>query len=174
MPRDSQGNEIFVGDTILVRAKVTDVTPDHVLTRTVEAPNRELWFQSEITELADQGPLSKSKSSDEVAQIMAADEEDLKARAIAHVKSRGYSQEAAEAVVAKFGAAHILANPGDEADGAPGKRPESNEPKPSVDPNAAAAQKQVEAAQENQAATEGVDPQKDAPAEVIEEAPATS
>jgi hypothetical protein len=62
MPIDAKGNDLNIGDEIVVRCKVTDVQKDHVLTTTVELPSREHWFEAKVTELAVQGPSSRSKN----------------------------------------------------------------------------------------------------------------
>jgi hypothetical protein len=58
MTTDKNGAPLYVGDEVVLRAKVIDVTADHVLTTTTEKPNRELWFQSATVERTVQGPAS--------------------------------------------------------------------------------------------------------------------
>jgi hypothetical protein len=58
MATDKSGKQLFVGDEVVLRAVVTDVQADHVLTQTTEKPNRELWFQSATVERTVQGPAS--------------------------------------------------------------------------------------------------------------------
>lgn len=60
MASDSKGSALFHGDEVIIRCKVIDVQNGHVLTTTVEQPQREHWFESKVVELSKQGPHSKA------------------------------------------------------------------------------------------------------------------
>jgi hypothetical protein len=131
MSTDKNGAQLFEGDEVVLRAKVTGVQGEHVLTVTVEPPNRELWFQSSVVERSAQGPASLD--ADKRANAAAAPapgpiavpsptsapapaEQAISPReeAILHVMSHNYSREAAERIVEDHGTKQILADKADE------------------------------------------------------------
>jgi hypothetical protein len=125
MTTDKNGTQLFEGDEIILRAKVTHVQGEHVLTVTAEPPNRELWFQSSIVERSGQGPASldadKRAAGAEapaapgpVAVPSPGSAPAPVEEAILHVMSHNYSREAAEKIVAEHGTKQILADKADE------------------------------------------------------------
>jgi hypothetical protein len=129
MTTDKNGTQLFEGDEVILRAKVTGVQGEHVLTVTIEPPNRELWFQSSVVERSAQGPASldadkraaaapapgpalvpsPTSSPAPAEQALSPVEE-----AILHVMSHNYSREAAERIVAEHGTKQILADKANE------------------------------------------------------------
>jgi hypothetical protein len=122
MATDKFGTELFAGDEVVCRVRVTGVQGEHVLTTTIEPPNRELWFQSSVLERTEQG--CASLDADKWAAAKAAApapapapaEQAISPReeAILHVMSHNYSREAAERIIEDHGTKQILSHKADE------------------------------------------------------------
>ena len=121
MANDKNGAQLFVGDEVVLRAKVVDVNADHVLTRTVEPPHRELFFQAATVERTAQGAASIAfdKLPPAVAELppapAVATAVDKRAAAVAYLVTKGYSPEGAATLVDEQGYANVLQDQADEA-----------------------------------------------------------
>lgn len=132
MANDKNGSQLFEGDEVVLRARVTHVQGDHVLTVGLEAPAREFWFQGNVVERTAQGAasLDADKHANDVPVAAApgpisvvtqagatAERTDVSKReeAIAFVMTKlyhdteqTYTKEQATAVVDEYGYGNIL------------------------------------------------------------------
>lgn len=141
---DKTGAPLYIGDEIICRATVTDVTNGHVLTNSVEPPNREMWFHGSLIERTVQG-LASTEADKKVGQAAAAPAapaalesvievktgpvpqggipaiipDTPREQAIAFVQSKGYKERAAaERVVDEHGWRTILDDRDEETEAA--------------------------------------------------------
>lgn len=134
MATDKSGTKLFVGDEIVMRARVTHVQGDHVLTVGLEGPSREFWFIGNVVERTAQGAASidADKHANDVPvaaapvpiSVVTANAQGQGAEAPAPTKreeaiafvmtkiyrdtEQTYTQEQAAAVVDEYGYGHIL------------------------------------------------------------------
>lgn len=132
---DANGQTLFIGDEVVLRAIVKDVRDGHVLTNCIHAPVREFWFTATAVERTAQG--AASRSADTVIPIspavpaspaaaenaaapaapvnVAVNPNSPREQAIAHVMSHDYDRVAAEKIVEEQGTSTILADRDAEA-----------------------------------------------------------
>lgn len=134
MANDKNGSELFVGDEVVLRAKITHLQGEHALTRTPFPIDREFWFPGSYLERTAQG--AESVEADRKAAAPAvvvvpgptpaggaagmlteaeAPAPSKREQAIAFVMTktyrdteRTYTREEAESVVDEYGYGHIL------------------------------------------------------------------
>lgn len=122
---DAKGAALFIGDEIVLRAKVKDLTGGHVLTECLHPPVREYWFVGAAVERVVRGAASvaaeKTENAANAAAPAAVDPNppaaqtvpgpaSLREQAITHVMKAGYERPAAEKIVEEQGTATILAD----------------------------------------------------------------
>jgi hypothetical protein len=135
---DKTGTPLYAGDEIVMRASVIDVVNGHVLTHSIEPPNREFWFAGNLVERSAQGlasrdadrraalPIAVAAPAAAAAAPVAtltekpADQLDptaplsLKEQAIAFAMTKGYKRDAAEKIVEEHGTRYILSDRDEE------------------------------------------------------------
>ncbi len=95
---DKTGAPLYVGDEIICRATVTDVTNGHVLTNSVEPPNREMWFHGSLVERTVQG-LASTEADKKVGQAAAAPAAPAALESVIEVKTGPVPQGGIPAII---------------------------------------------------------------------------